>query len=192
MRKYKIANIVGLILLLVSAFQVLGLKSFFAGCAKRENGTWMNCRWASQAVIGVSFLLIILAVLLILVRSTNTKKGIAIAIIPTSLLNLLLPDILIPLCSSAKMRCHTTMLPAVRVLSLIIAGIALLEVLGLLFAGRRERKLAMSGAAAEEKEAKLEAPEAVQALEDKAAETADAAAEAAQDGGAAKDAAERS
>ena len=140
MRKYKIANLVGLVLLVVSIIQVLGLKTFFAGCSKRDNGSWMNCRWATQAVIGVSLLLIVMAVMLILVRSTNTKKGIALAMIPTALLNILLPGYLIPLCTSTSMRCHTTMLPAVRIMSLIIAGIALVEVLGLLFAGRRERK----------------------------------------------------
>ncbi len=147
MGKHKSTDVIGIILLAVSGVMILGMKTFFKPCAKMENGSWRVCHWASQGVLGMGILLAVLALLLILMRSTDTKKGLALAIIPTALLNFLVPDHLMSLCAKETLRCHTSMLPAVRVLSLVIAGVALVELLLLMFFSRRERKQLAEGLA---------------------------------------------
>ena len=142
MKKTKTADGIGVVMLVINAFMMIGIKSFFAPCGKKDDGSWMVCHWAGRAVIGVSLLLMILSLLFILMRDTKIKTGISIAMIPAALLNYLIPGTLISLCLKETMRCHTTMAPAVRILSAVIAVIALAEIILLTVSDRNKRKAA--------------------------------------------------
>lgn len=114
-------------LLLLSAALLLGVWTVFAPCAPKEDGSWMSCHWAGRAVAGTAAVLTLLAALRLLVP--RARLGLDLAMLPTAALALLLPGHLIGLCMMPDMRCRSVMLPAVTVLSILIAAAAAMDLL---------------------------------------------------------------
>ena len=85
-------------------------------------GNYMKCHWTAQAEIGVGAVMTALGVLLFLSSHEEVQRGIQIALLPLSILVLLIPDVLIGMCGSNHMRCRSLTLPALNV----IGGIAIL------------------------------------------------------------------
>ena len=115
------------ILLALSAALLLGVLTVFAPCGAKEDGGWMTCHWAGNAVAGAAAVLTALAVMRIFAKDGKVRLGLSAAMIPTALLAALLPGRLIPLCMMPSMRCRAVMSPAVMVLSVLIIAAAVID-----------------------------------------------------------------
>ncbi|MBQ8082373.1 MAG: DUF4418 family protein [Clostridia bacterium] len=122
-RNYPILEAVILVLSLVL---LIGLMTFLQPCGPREDGSWMNCHWAGEALKGVAGVLTIQAAALLFARRA-TRRGLAIGMIPTAILAILLPGQLIPLCVANTHQCQAVTRPAALVLGVLIAILALAE-----------------------------------------------------------------
>ena len=118
-------NITDVCLLVYSAALCLGVKLVFHACGMKEDGSWMNCHWAEQAVFAISIGLTVTAGLRLLL-SRQVKAGAALAMSVVSVMTALLPGVFVRLCMMDTMRCHAVMRPAVIILCALIAvtGIA--------------------------------------------------------------------
>ena len=122
MKKMKVLDIV---LLVLSVILVFGTKFVFHACEVGEN--IMSCHWAEQTVFGVGLVLMVQALGLLLSNKSDVRRGIHFAMIPTAILAFFLPGGLIHLCMMKDMRCHTTMRPAIMILSILIAICAIVS-----------------------------------------------------------------
>ena len=115
------------ILLALSAALLLGVLTVFAPCGAKEDGNWMTCHWAGNAVAGAAAVLTALAVMRIFAKDGKARSWLSAAMIPTALLAALIPGRLIPLCMMPSMRCRAVMSPAVTVLSVLIIAAAVID-----------------------------------------------------------------
>ena len=129
MKATKRFGVCDILLPLTALAFLLGLLFVFSPCAPKEDGSWMSCHWASQALKGVAALELVLALIHLLPAPAERKIGLDLALIGAALLALLLPGRLIGLCLMASMRCHSVMTPAVTVFSVLLAALALLDLL---------------------------------------------------------------
>lgn len=81
--------------------------------------------WAGNAVAGTAAVLTLLAALRLFVP--GARPGLDLAVLATAALTLALPGHLIALCMMPDMRCRSVMLPAVTVLSILIAAVAAVD-----------------------------------------------------------------
>ncbi len=117
-----------ILLLVLSVAFLIGSRTVFLPCGAQEDGSWMTCHWAGQAVSGLAAVLVVLAVLHILLSDARIKTGLSVAVLPVAVLTILIPGTLIPLCMMDTMRCHAVMRPAATVFSVLIIGAAALDV----------------------------------------------------------------
>lgn len=121
MDKNKSSNRVSEILLLaLSAFFLIGMLTFLGPCGPKDDGTWMTCHWAGQALKGVAAVWLVISVLHLLVKDPKAKMGLSLAAIPTALLGAILPGNLIGLCMMNTMRCHSVMRTSAIILSVLV------------------------------------------------------------------------
>lgn len=116
-----------ILLLLFSAMDLIGIRTFFAPCGLKEDGSWMSCHWAGQAVTGAAVVLVVLALVHLLVRDRGMKLGLDAGLAATAVCSALLPGTLISLCMMADMRCHRLMVPGVTVCAVLVVMSAVLD-----------------------------------------------------------------
>ena len=114
--------------LLALAF-FLGLLFVFGPCGPKEDGGWMTCHWAGQALRGLAGALLVIALLHLLLGRAELKMGLDLATLPLSVLALLLPGRLISLCTMASMQCRSVMRPAVTVFAVLLMIVSALDLL---------------------------------------------------------------
>ena len=114
---------------ILSLLLAAGTLTVFRACGPKEDGSWMTCHWAEQAVFGIGIVLVVQSLGLVFLAKLDVRRGISFAMIPTALLAAFIPGGLIHLCMMNDMRCHTTMRPAVMILSIGIAVCALINIL---------------------------------------------------------------
>lgn len=131
MSKKKIGHrCMDILLVLINLLFLIGLRTFASACAMKDDGTWMTCHYAMQALFGIAAVLLADAVLNLVQRNEKTKAGLMIAMIPTALLGAILPGNLIGLCMMDTMHCHTVMRPfavLMSALNIILAAIGLIR-----------------------------------------------------------------
>ena len=115
------------LLLLLSVVFAVGIRSFFAPCGLKEDGSWMSCHWAGQTVAGAAGVLILLSVIHLFVRDGRIKQGLDAAVILVALNTMLIPNHQVTLCMMPDMRCHRIMTPAVMICSILLAITAVLD-----------------------------------------------------------------
>ena len=118
-----------IILLVLSAVFMIGIRTFFASCGPKDDGSWMTCHWAGQAVTGIAAVLLVIAIIHMFVPNAKIKQGLSLAVIPAALLSAILPGNLIGLCMMNTMRCHSVMHPAVIVVSVLMIAAAVLDLI---------------------------------------------------------------
>ena len=116
------------VLLVFTILSVIGLLTVFKGCGPKEDGTWMTCHWAEVTEVGLGIVFSICAVLHLLIADGGVKKGIDLAIIPTALLAVNLPDFLISLCMANTMRCHVFTRPFILVINILIIVTCIVDI----------------------------------------------------------------
>lgn len=123
MKKPKITDI---LLLVGSIVLCAGIKLAFHACAPKDDGSWMACHWAEQAVFASAIGMCITAVLRLFLGARE-RAGAALAMSVTAVMTALLPGIFIHLCMMDTMRCHAVMRPAVIILCALIAVIGVVD-----------------------------------------------------------------
>ncbi|MBR1862565.1 MAG: DUF4418 family protein [Ruminococcus sp.] len=108
-------------ILICSICLCAGAKLVFHACGPKEDGSYMACHWAEQAIFGIGCAMTAISVFLIAVRNRGMKRGLALSLLPCGAVCALIPNILIKLCMMTEMRCHTVMRPAAVIFGLITA-----------------------------------------------------------------------
>lgn len=126
-KKKNTVGISDLLLLAVSLVFLIGIRTFFSSCGPKEDGTWMTCHWAGQAVTGIAAVLLVICVIRLFVKDSGIKQGLSLSVIPAALLSAILPGNLIGLCMMDTMRCCSVMRPAVIVFSLLMIAAAIFD-----------------------------------------------------------------
>lgn len=112
----------------VSLAFLLGLLFLFGPCGPKEDGDWMTCHWAGNAVTGLAGVLFVVSLLRLLAPKKEIKTGLSLAVIPVSLLACLLPGRMIQLCMMKMMRCHAVMAPAVTIFGILMIVISVIDI----------------------------------------------------------------
>ena len=114
-----------LLLLILSVVYLVGIRTLFQPCGPKEDGSWMTCHWAGQAVSGLAVVLVILSVVHLITGNTGMKLGLDVGILLCAVFSALIPGKLISLCMMPDMRCHQVMTPGTIVCSvLLLAAVA--------------------------------------------------------------------
>ena len=129
MKKSKSSTVLGAILALLGIAQCVGVRLAFHACGQTEEGKWMACHWAEQAVFALGISLSVTAVMLLIIRNRAVKQGLALSMIPQAAVTAFIPNTLIKLCMMTDMRCHAVMKPAVIVIAAVTAIIAAVYVI---------------------------------------------------------------
>ena len=127
--KKKNIGIIDIILVIVEVLFLTGVLTVFKACGPKDDGSWMTCHWAGQAAIGVAVVLLIIAIVHMIVPAAKVKLGLALAIIPVSILVAVIPGCLINLCMMDTMRCHTVMRPFIIIMSVITIILSVIDIL---------------------------------------------------------------
>ena len=124
----KTGLILDIVLLVLSAVLCFGTKFLFHACAPKEDGSFMVCHWAEQAVFGLGLVLFVLSIVLFVFKDGKTKSGIILGMEAVSALTAVLPNHLINLCMMTDMRCHSVMKPAVLIIGILIVIVGAIAV----------------------------------------------------------------
>ena len=77
--KNKSAFITDILLFLASAFFCTGTKFIFHACGKKDDGSYMACHWAEQAVFAIGISIVIISLLVLFIKNRKFKAGAAAA-----------------------------------------------------------------------------------------------------------------
>ena len=98
-----------------------GTATVFRACAMKEDGTWMHCHDAQRAVTLCAAVLFVLFVLAAWLKSPGAKAVLCSIGIAGSIVTMLLPGNIMPMCMMQTMRCYAVMQPFVRLMSFLVA-----------------------------------------------------------------------
>ena len=118
-----------IVILAIGILFLIGSLTFFKACDAREDGGWMTCHWANQAVTGIAAVLAAEGLIHLLLSDSKIKIGLDAALIPTAVLAALIPDRLISLCMMDTMRCHAVFAPGVLVSAILVIAAAVWDIL---------------------------------------------------------------
>ena len=119
----KTTRILSVILLILSAALMLGVKLVFHACGAKEDGSWMTCHWAENAVCASGAVMTVISVIALCLKG-RARAGAAFSLVPAAVVTALLPQVLIRMCMMNDMRCHAMMRPAVILLCAVIGVLA--------------------------------------------------------------------
>lgn len=120
-------QVAGIIELSLSLFLLFGALTVFNTCDLHDGKT-MACYWADRMVVALGVVLAVQAVLRLLFRNTNIKKGIVSAMLPLAVLCIFIPDRIISLCMMDTMRCQAVFKPSVMVISVLLVLVMLADI----------------------------------------------------------------
>ena len=135
MKKNHYSTAAAVIILVLALLSAIGVRTFMSPCV-HDDGSFGSCHWAGQALFGLSLLIATQSVIALVWKDLALRQGLYLAMALTAVLGLLIPGILIKLCSMADMRCRMIMRPAAMSLySLILVSAAA----GMLLSGAEKR-----------------------------------------------------
>ena len=118
-----------IILLGLSVLLTIGSLTFAAPCGPHEDGTFMSCHWAGNAVFGLGLVLTAMSAVHIITGNNSVKTGLAAGLIPASVLAALIPGTFIDICKMDTMRCVSVMRPADIIIAFVITGVAVIDII---------------------------------------------------------------
>lgn len=127
-------QVIDIALPILSAALLIGSLTFFAPCGAKEDGSWMHCHRAGQAVSGVALCMLALAVIRLLC-GTRVKIALDAALTALCILAALIPGQLVDLCMMPEMRCRRLLAPFAVALAILTAIFAVIDIFG-----KRKRK----------------------------------------------------
>ena len=125
---------------LIALVLLIGSFTFLKTCPAMEDGSWMACHWAGQAISGVSAVIAALNIINVFIKDKGFKAGISLGVALNAILNALIPGTLINTCMMPDMQCNAVTKPAVAVISGVLAVLAIINVLVSLKGKKKESK----------------------------------------------------
>ena len=126
--KKKTFGIADILLPFLSTVFLIGLLTFAGACGPTEDGGFMTCHWAGQALKAFAVLLLVTSIIRLAVRDRGMKKGLSIAILLSSITAAVIPANLINLCMMNTMHCHAVMRPFVIVMAVLQVAAAIIDI----------------------------------------------------------------
>lgn len=105
---------------LASLLLAVGVATVFCGCGPKDDGTWMKCHAAQDAIMWMA--LAITVVLAVAAFAKNGKVGavLYLAGAVASGVVFALPGTIMPMCMMQTMRCYEIMQPFVQLMSVLV------------------------------------------------------------------------
>ncbi len=116
----------GLLRAALSLLLAFGAQTFIGPCLHEDGGRSV-CLYAGKMATALGILLFVWAVICLFLKKEAVKSTLAFASLGVSLLTMMLPGGVLPLCGMETMRCHLIMKPSVRILAGLLALLALGE-----------------------------------------------------------------
>ncbi len=121
-------GITDILMAVVSLIFVIGMRTFMAPCGPKEDGTWMSCHWAGEALFAFSIVMLVISVLHLVMGNAKLKIGLSLAVLPVAVMTAVIPQILISLCMMTTMRCHSIMRTAAIIICVVMIVLALADI----------------------------------------------------------------
>ena len=121
------SRLTGIVIAALGLLTALIPTVIFKVCEAME-GKFMKCHWTAQTEVALGIATIVIGLLIVLSKEKAAQAAYAIASAINGVLVILIPTVVIGICGSADMPCHSGTTPA-----LIIAG-SLIIVAALVFA----------------------------------------------------------
>ena len=109
-------KITGIVIAILGILTALIPTQIFKVCEAMD-GKFMKCHWTSQVEVALAIATIVLGLLIILSKEKAAASAYSVASAINGVLVILIPTVVIGVCGSAEMPCHSGTQPA-----LIIAG----------------------------------------------------------------------
>lgn len=106
--------------LILSAFLAAGVMTIFKACGPKEDGTYMHCHSVQMYIFYIALAEIVIIAATLFIRNTKAIAALMVCGAVLSLIAVLLPGRIMPMCMMDTMRCHALMKPAVTILGVII------------------------------------------------------------------------
>ena len=122
-------SVPALLLLILSIVLTVGVKTFLRPCGMHDDGTYGSCHHAGQVILILGIIMVVQSLLLLFIKNRRAGLVISLTVLPVSIVTALIPGRIIRLCMMASMRCNAVMKPAVTILGVLIALLALVNAL---------------------------------------------------------------
>ena len=116
--------ITGAAAVLLNAGLLVGMITVFHACGAKEDGSWMTCHYAERMIEAIAAVQTIVSLIPFVIRKNGAAAAISLALIPGTVLMMLIPNVLIPLCMMPDMRCRMIMRTAALVFGILILAAA--------------------------------------------------------------------
>ncbi|HEX2946991.1 MAG TPA: DUF4418 family protein [Clostridia bacterium] len=118
----------GVFFTLSGSLIALGPQFLFKVCERMGDKT-MKCFWTSRAELGIGALIAVAGLFLLLARSNQFRLGINLSIMLAGILAVLVPTVLIGVCSMPTMQCRLLTLPSILIISILIETVSAINIL---------------------------------------------------------------
>lgn len=98
----------------------IGTVTVFKACPKKPDGTWMRCHHVQDMVFISSLILTAVSLIPAFLGNKIAKFSLLLLCLLATVLIMLLPGVLMPMCMMKSMRCYTVMQPFVRSMSVLL------------------------------------------------------------------------
>jgi hypothetical protein len=128
-------RIAGIVLLILAAVIAVGSVTILGPCV-HEDGSTGPCAKAGKAILADGCVLAVLALLILILQARGIRIGLFAAAAIASVIGILLPGTLYPLCKMDTMHCRAVMQPSMIIL---FAATLIVSVAGIMTAGKKNR-----------------------------------------------------
>ncbi|MDR0943945.1 MAG: DUF4418 family protein [Ruminococcus sp.] len=110
--------IIGIVITLLGLLLAVGTQTIFPVC---EAGDMvMKCFWTGRAASGIGGVITVIGILLLIFNNKRTRIGLLLALVPTGIYAVLIPNLLIGVCGGAHMNCRALALPAITIIGVAV------------------------------------------------------------------------
>ena len=119
-------KITGIVIALLGLLTALIPTVIFKVCAAMD-GKFMKCHWTSQVEVALGIAVLVLGLLTVLSKENAAASAYAVASAVNGVLVILIPTVVIGVCGSADMPCHSGTKPALIIAGALIAAAGLIN-----------------------------------------------------------------
>lgn len=124
-------KITGIVIALLGLLTALIPTVIFKVCAAMD-GKFMKCHWTSQVDVALGIAVLVLGLLIVLAKENAASSAYAVASAINGVLVILIPTVVIGVCGSADMPCHSGTKPALIIAGSLIVVVALINTISYL------------------------------------------------------------
>lgn len=124
-------KITGIVIALLGLLTALIPTVIFKVCAAMD-GKFMKCHWTSQVEVALGIAVLVLGLLIVLAKENAASSAYAVASAVNGVLVILIPTVVIGVCGSADMPCHSGTKPALIIAGALIIVVALFNTISYL------------------------------------------------------------